>query len=219
MNDDFLIIDGVLMGYEGAGGDVVIPGDVTHIGYEAFCSCFNLRSIEIPDTVTRIGAFAFNACTSLTSVTIPSSVTSIGVRAFSSCLSLKSIKIPDSVMSIGDYAFDYCDSLTSNNPNFRFKATDAKMQCRDFQYSLGRWFELDGDVKLCHLGFHACKNPMDIFNHYSGEIGKDIRLWLVETDGETGENNEDSKVVSRRIRFVKELTISELADYTRKEKQ
>jgi hypothetical protein len=148
-------------------------------------------------------------------VIMPDCVTSIGEYAFAWCASITSIKIPDSVTSIGDCAFYGCSSLTSNNESLRFKATDANMKCRGFQYKLDKWFEIEGDVKLCEKGFHSCKNPFDIFNHYDGEIGKDIRLWLVETDGETTENDDDSKVVSKRIRFVKELTISELVNYTK----
>ena len=71
---DFVIENGVLKKYIGAGGDVVIP-----------------------DGVTAIGDAAFAACSSVTAVTIPDSVTSIGKRAFVRCWSLMRIKIPDGV--------------------------------------------------------------------------------------------------------------------------
>ena len=102
---DFEIINGILVKYNGAGGDVVIPDTVTVIGEKAFYCCSGLTSVTIPNSVTSIGGGAFSGCSGLTSVTIPNSVTSIGDWAFSYCSSLTSVTIPNSVTSIGNYAF------------------------------------------------------------------------------------------------------------------
>ncbi len=95
--DEFVIIgDGVLLDYNGSGGDVVIPSNVKYIS-DAFVGCSSLTSITIPDSVTIIGGYAFCNCDSLINVTIPDSVTTIGEGAFQGCTSLISITIPDSV--------------------------------------------------------------------------------------------------------------------------
>lgn len=83
---------------------VVIPSNITRIGYEAFKGCQSLTSITIPDSVTDIRNSAFMGCNSLTSVTIPSGVTSIEDHTFS-CCGLMSVVIPDSVIGIGVDAF------------------------------------------------------------------------------------------------------------------
>ena len=92
---------------------VVIPTQITSIGYEAFYFCYELASVTIPNSVTSIGDSAFGDCASLASVTIPNSVTSIGAGAFSHCSSLASVTIPNSITSIGEDAFSSCESLAS----------------------------------------------------------------------------------------------------------
>ena len=91
---------------------IIIPDNVTSIGYDAFSGCTGLTSVIIPNSVTSIGEDAFLNCTSLTSITIPDSVTSIGGYAFFGCTGLTSVIIPDSVTSIGGLAFYGCTSLT-----------------------------------------------------------------------------------------------------------
>ena len=110
---DFVIQNGVLKKYKGAGGAVVIPDSVTTIRERAFSDCKSLTSVTIPDSVTEIGNYTFSHCSSLTSMTIPDSVTTIRERAFSDCKSLTSVTIPDSVTEIGNYTFSHCSSLTS----------------------------------------------------------------------------------------------------------
>ena len=52
------------------------------IGNYAFSDCSGLTSLILPSNVTSIGYSAFYGCIRLTSLTLPSSVTSIGSSAF-----------------------------------------------------------------------------------------------------------------------------------------
>ena len=110
---DFTIRYGVLAKYNGPGGDVVIPENVTSIGKEVFSNYNKLTSITIPSSVTEIESRAFYKCTGLTSVTIPDSVTTIGSGAFSFCTDLTSVTISNSVTAIEGGAFQGCTRLTS----------------------------------------------------------------------------------------------------------
>ena len=108
----FIIEDGVLTGYTGPGGDIVIPKGVTSIGDYAFSGCDSMTSVSIPKSVTSIGDYAFSDCDSMTNVSIPKSVTSIGSCAFKGS-GLKSVVIPASVTSIEAGTFSDCDNMTS----------------------------------------------------------------------------------------------------------
>ncbi|GHT49816.1 hypothetical protein FACS189440_16160 [Bacteroidia bacterium] len=114
-NSDFEVVDGVLVAYHGAGGDVVIPSDlgITAIGEAVFQNDSTITSVTIPEGVISIRDNAFAECFSLASITISNSVTSIGYWAFGNCISLASISIPNSVESIGGYAFYACRNLSS----------------------------------------------------------------------------------------------------------
>jgi len=75
--------DGVLVRYEGPGGDIVIPAHlgITAIGEKAFYGNNRLTGISLPEGVNRIGAWAFAYCSGLTGITIPDSVTDIVTAA------------------------------------------------------------------------------------------------------------------------------------------
>ncbi len=101
--------------------DLVVPENVTNIGWGAFNGCSSLTSVAIPDSVTSIGQYAFQDCINLTCINIPDSVTSIGDCAFWSCSNLDCLIIGKSVTSIGERTFYNCSSLASitvanNNP-------------------------------------------------------------------------------------------------------
>ena len=92
---------------------LILPSNVTSIGYSAFYGCIRLTSLTLPSSVTSIGSSAFEGCRSLFSLTLPSSVTEIGESAFRGCSGLTSLTLPSSVTSIGKSAFEGCSGLTS----------------------------------------------------------------------------------------------------------
>ena len=92
---------------------LILPSNVTSIGYSAFYGCIRLTSLTLPSSVTSIGSSAFEGCRSLTSLILPSSVTEIGSSAFSGCSGLTSLTLPSSVTSIGWATFSGCSGLTS----------------------------------------------------------------------------------------------------------
>lgn len=44
-----------------------------------------------------------------------------------------------------------------------YKGFDKDMQCRDFQYEVGKEYNMDGEIEYCNRGFHACKSPLEVW--------------------------------------------------------
>lgn len=94
-----------------------------------------------------------------------------------------------------------------------YKGFDKNLKCRDFQYEIGKTYEMDGEIGLCERGFHFCENPRDVFDYYRPIKGN--RFCLIEAEDVLTNNHItlfDSKRVCRKITIVKEITISEMVD-------
>lgn len=103
---------GTLLGYDGSGGDVIVPSSVTAVAAGVFTGNTSLTSVTLPSSVTMLGTGIFANCTNLTTVTIQGSISSIPAQTFYNCENLRSIYVPTSVSSIGADAFAECVSLS-----------------------------------------------------------------------------------------------------------
>lgn len=122
------IQDGVLLGYYGLGGDIVLPNTVTKIGDEALKGNKRITGITIPASVRDIGNNAFEGCINLERVTFTSPDKATGnllirLSAFKDCTSLTDVEIPARTYQIVGNIFKGCTSLmnvkvNANNPYY-----------------------------------------------------------------------------------------------------
>ena len=94
--------------------------------------------------------------------------------------------------------------------NIAYKAFDKNMQCRGFQFEVGAHYEHNGKVEPCKSGFHACKNPLDVWNYYP----INSRYAIVEIAGDVVDSGSDSKVACSNISIVQEITLIELINHS-----
>ena len=88
-----------------------------------------------------------------------------------------------------------------------YKAFDKNMQCRNFQYEVGKEYEMDGEIKCCNRGFHACKSPMEVWDYYDM---LNSRYAEVEQFGKIDEELNSTKVCSSHIKIKAELNLADI---------
>lgn len=86
-----------------------------------------------------------------------------------------------------------------------YKGFDKNMQCRGFQYEVGKEYEMDGEVKCCNQGFHACKSPLEVWDYYDM---LDSRYAEVEQSGKIDAGENSTKICSSLIKIKAELELA-----------
>jgi hypothetical protein len=211
----------------------------TKIGIYAFEQC-PVKEITLPETIRQIYSYAFSG-TLLKRVTLPETITDIYWGAFKSCYELEEVIFKgEKIETIEPYSFancrqlkylklskniTYCDRTFWNCPTITskfeiqdysksvvaYKGFRSDMTCLGFQYMEGETYEFEGEPKLCECGFHACLNPLDVFNYYplfyEGNVYHEVIL-----EGVSKERLEDSKVVAKKITIGRKLTRDEMME-------
>ena len=88
-----------------------------------------------------------------------------------------------------------------------YKGFDKDMKCRNFQYEVGKEYEMDGEIKCCNRGFHACKSPLEVWNYYDM---LNSRFAEVEQSGKIDEEEKSTKICSSRIKIKAELKLADI---------
>ena len=88
-----------------------------------------------------------------------------------------------------------------------YKGFDKDMKCRGFQYEVGKEYEMDGEIKCCNRGFHACKYPLEVWDYYDM---LNSRFAEVEQSGKIDEEEKSTKVCSSHIKIKAELKLADI---------
>ena len=95
----------------------------------------------------------------------------------------------------------------SENLITSYKAFDKNMKCRGFQYEVGKEYEMDGEIKCCNRGFHACKSPIEVWAYYDM---LNSRFAEVEQSGKIDKEEKSTKVCSSHIKIKAELNLADI---------
>ena len=119
---EFEIINGALVRYNGSAAEITIPANVTSIRPRAFSGNRTLRSVRLPRGLVGLTNYAFADCTGLKTISIPGSVMAVNLGSFAGCSSLRKITLESGVQKLifGDHldqlgrvTIEIPDSVTS----------------------------------------------------------------------------------------------------------
>lgn len=97
---DMVIVNGLLIEYQGVDKTVTVPKGVRKICRAAFYGNGRLEQVELPEGLVEIGPSAFAKCNSLARVDLPDSLRRVGSDAFYWCDRLSDITFPAHVTEV-----------------------------------------------------------------------------------------------------------------------
>ena len=89
------------------------------------------------------------------------------------------------------------------------KGFDANLQCRGFQFEVGKTYRHEGDVVPCKGGFHAIpddQHPLAVFSYYPPAVS---RFCIVEVEGKTARR--EDKIAAEILSVTREISLGDLA--------
>ncbi len=92
-----------------------------------------------------------------------------------------------------------------------FKGFNKDLKCRNFQYEVGKTYEIKEDIKLCSTGFHFCRDFKNVDGYYDFRE-TDNRFCEIEALGKVIDQENSEKSVTNRIKIVREIPRQEMYD-------
>ena len=90
-----------------------------------------------------------------------------------------------------------------------YKGFHKDMTCNDFQYEQGKEYNCS-DAILCETGFHACINPLEVWQYYPPTLMG--RYCEVELSGFVDSDPRYSKICGTHIKIGREIDVSQMAE-------
>ena len=93
-----------------------------------------------------------------------------------------------------------------------YKAFNKDFTCRGFQYEVGKTYKHEGEVEPCEKGFHACENPLDVWDYYPvvDDEGSLARYAKVEASGRVIKAGD--KLACSELEVLAELSLGEFIE-------
>ena len=89
-----------------------------------------------------------------------------------------------------------------------YKGFDSDLKCRGMQYEIGGNYTVDGKIKICRNGLHACEYPLDVFSYYPQAQS---RFATVEATGEiVRSEGADTKIAAASLTITAEISLHDM---------
>ncbi len=87
-----------------------------------------------------------------------------------------------------------------------YKGFDKDLKCRGFQFEIGKTYKHNGEASVRNSGFHACENPLAVFEHYPPTS----RFAIVKCAGKISKDINDKKIACGELTVEAEIRLPEL---------
>ena len=88
-----------------------------------------------------------------------------------------------------------------------YKVFNSDWTCRDFQYEVGKTYEMEDEPIICEQGFHFCTDPKDCFRYY--DFWGDIKIAEIEALGDIDREHMGGKCCTNKIKIIRELSLKD----------
>lgn len=93
---------------------------------------------------------------------------------------------------------------------YGIKGFDEFLQCRKFQYEIGKEYIFEGNVKICNAGFHFSEKIQNVYSFYNKNRSRFCFVVGEVPDDKLSNWRQSDKVVTNKIKILKELTKEEI---------
>lgn len=101
--------------------------------------------------------------------------------------------------------------IPKNEPVIGYKAFTKDLQCRGYQFAIGKEYHHKGPIQLCAKGFHFCSSVDKVFDFAPYELNpQTTRVCSVLAWGNVQEDTRSGKCVASNIRVIRELSIQQI---------
>lgn len=101
--------------------------------------------------------------------------------------------------------------IPKNEPVIGYKAFTKALQCRGYQFAIGKEYHHKGHIQLCVKGFHFCSSVDKVFDFAPYELNpQTTRVCSVLAWGNVQEDTMSGKYVASNIRIIRELSIQQI---------
>ena len=104
--EDFVVVNGQLLKYNGNYEDIIIPEGTIHISHQVFNENQNIKSVTCPSTLEGIWTYSFADCPNLNKVVFNDNLSMICISAFEDCAKLNEVYLPRNLKDLGAMAFN-----------------------------------------------------------------------------------------------------------------